>query len=96
MFLKKPELAEMKPIFLAAAPEVLDLGSPDPTRTGRGFNSGVMVMNVPAFRATWPHLIKELEAHAFYEFSAAKARYDQRWRNTVFKTNWLSLPPVLN
>ncbi len=75
------------PKFLAAAPEF------NPSGWGY-FNGGVMLLNIPAMRATYETLERKIRASI-----AAKLTYnydDQVALNEVYKDNWDRLDPMHN
>jgi hypothetical protein len=96
MFLRDPDLAQIRPTSIAAVPEVADLSAPSPARVLNGFNSGVMVINVPAMRNRLPDLMRMLDENGYFNFVDTGATYDQGLLNLGFKSEWGTLPPIYN
>ncbi len=97
MFTGPVDLAPIRPALLAAAPEMLDLRRPAPGSGARGFNSGVMVMNVAGMRAKLDEIVAVLERDGYHAFPHAQATYDQGALNTAIPLgDWERLPDILN
>jgi hypothetical protein len=96
MFLRDLDLAEVKPATVAAVPEVADLSAPSPLRVLDGFNSGVMVINVPEMRKRLPDLMRILEKNGYFNFPPTGATYDQGLLNLGLQSAWDALPPTYN
>lgn len=94
LFLSNPDLSQVKPELLAAAPEyaLLD-GKYKPYR--KCFNSGVMVINLKKFREEIPGLLKFSQENDFY-FHGNAGFYDQGALNHYFADRWDELPQSLN
>lgn len=95
MFTGQVDLSAFKPAFLAACPEV-DISNPSLEPTNHGFNSGVMVMNVPAMRQRMQDVYLRLEQAGYFSFDDSGAVYDQGVLNSVFKGQWDALPMEYN
>lgn len=87
IFLHRFDLSQVHPKIFAAAPEML------PTNWNY-FNSGVMLLNVPAMRATYP----DLEAHIKHGItSPGRYRYDDQIAlNETYRGQWNRLDPLFN
>jgi hypothetical protein len=96
MFLRDVDLREYSPMFLAAAREIPDPNLLIQPVLGSGFNSGVMLINVEAWRRMMGDLIRTAEAHGYYKYPDIDAKYDQGLFNSVFRKNWTPLPDELN
>ena len=86
MFRAAIDFAPLRPIFLAATPE-------QQREDFSYFNSGVLVMNLPALRATRPRLLDQL-ARGLREGLAPHD--DQSVLNATYGTNWQRLPETWN
>ena len=87
IFLRGFDLSKLRPKVFAAAPEML----PD---NWNYFNSGVMLLNVPAMRATYPALEEQL---SFRINSGNFIRYnDQFALNEAYRGLWDRLDPLFN
>jgi len=87
LFLREIELGGMRPRFFACAPEVLI--------NDRGyFNSGVMLMNIPALRDDYPRLRAAIEQR-FVEGERVPF-HDQDVYNRVYAGQWDFLDPIYN
>ncbi len=94
MFTGPVDLAGVRPSLLAAAPEMDDVRRPAPSVSGRGFNSGVMVMNVAGMLARIPSIEAVLERDAYFPTNGA---YDQGALNSAIPAgDWEPLPHTLN
>lgn len=87
-FLRNPELADSDPSFFACAPEFRE------DDWGR-FNSGVMLMNIPALRADYPRLceyirwkFKQPDGGAFTDQTVYNEFYEGRWSRLDPRLNW--------
>jgi hypothetical protein len=97
LFLKQPSLLRYRPEVLAAAPEAGNLHADRPGRDfAEGFNSGVMVVNLPAWRRRRDDLLATLEAGHFFTRPGTRAIYDQWALNALFKGRWETLDDALN
>ncbi len=87
IFLRRFDISNMQPKTFAAAPEML----PD---NWNYFNSGVMLLNVPAMRASYP----VLEAHIKHGITTpGRYRYDDQIAlNETYRGAWDRLDPLLN
>jgi hypothetical protein len=87
IFRRTPQLAEIRPPFIACAPEFR------PDRWDY-FNSGVMVMNVPALRRDYPafenYVSDTLGSPEAVQFN------DQLAYNEFYRGRWTRADPVLN
>lgn len=87
IFRRSPDVSQLRPDFLAAAPEF------QPDRWDY-FNSGVMVLNVPALRREYEQfeqfVVKSLGSAAIGHFD------DQIALNLFYADRWLHADPVLN
>ncbi|GLR66217.1 hypothetical protein GCM10010909_08970 [Acidocella aquatica] len=87
IFLRSFDLSMLRPKVFAAAPEML----PD---NWNYFNSGVMLLNVPAMRATYPALEEQIK---FRINSGDMVRYnDQFALNEAYRGLWERLDPLFN
>ena len=94
MFTGPVHLADVRPALLAAAAEMDDVRRPAPGTSGRGFNSGVMIMNVAAMRARMPAIESWLERDAYFPTNGV---YDQGALNSAIpEGDWDRLPDILN
>jgi hypothetical protein len=84
MFKKDVDYSEIRPLFMACTPEHRQ-------DDFSYFNSGVMVMNLPALRQTRPHLIETLTA-----IVSSSPPYDQGALNESYKKFWDRLPNTWN
>lgn len=97
MFTGPVDLASLRPLVLAAAPEMADLRHPAADDHGRGFNSGVMLMNVAGMRERSTHIESVAERDGYYRFPVADATYDQGALNAAIPAGqWERLPQTLN
>ncbi len=87
LFLKPIDLSGLRPSFFACAPEV------EATRRDH-FNSGVMVMNLPALRTDYGRLQSAIE-HRF-EHGEKTPFHDQTIFNEVYRDQWDLLDPIYN
>ena len=93
MFTGPVDLGAVRPALLAAAPEMDDVRRPAPGTSGRGFNSGVMIMNVAAMRAWMPAIESGLERDAYFPTNGV---YDQGALNSAIpEGDWDRLPDIL-
>ncbi len=97
MFTGPVHLTDVRPALLAAAAEMDDVRRPAPGMSGRGFNSGVMVMHVAAMQARLPAIAGVLERDGFFQFPDAGATFDLGALNSAIPDgDWVRLPDVLN
>jgi hypothetical protein len=90
-------LHEIRPKFLAAVPEVPDLMASLPADVaGTAFNSGVILMNVPAMRNMSSTILDLLRQHGFYRVPGRGATYDQAILNEAYQGRWEHLPDRYN
>jgi len=87
IFLRRFALSHLRPKVFAAAPEM----QPD---NWNNFNSGVMLLNVPAMRATYPALEEQIK----FRINAGDfLRYnDQFALNEAYRGLWDRLDPLYN
>lgn len=87
IFRRRPDVAGLRPDFLACAPEF----APD---RWDYFNSGVMVLNVPALRREY----KEFEQFVIDSLGSPAVGHfdDQIALNKFYADRWLHADPVLN
>lgn len=86
LYRKDPELTELKPRYLAAAPEF-------DKKCWDYFNSGVMVQNIPSLRNSYRYFERYLIANLCgrtYDF------HDQIAYNEFYRDRWEQLPVELN
>jgi len=93
LFPRDPRV-DMKPELFAAAPEYAMLSS-GPVPNKHVLNSGVMVINLGAFRKRLAGLIDFAAKHDFY-FHGDSGFYDQGAINKFFPGEWEALPQRLN
>jgi len=87
IFLKRFDWSQIRPRFFAAAPAF----RPD---NWNYFNAGVMVLNVPAMRSTYPALETHIRARIL---SGGHPSYDDETAlNEAYRGHWDRLPPALN
>jgi hypothetical protein len=85
LFLRPQNWADIKPRVFAAGPEFQ-------RENWNYFNSGVMVINVPAMRQTYP----AFEAHIRGRLITT-SNYDDQWAlNEVYRGHWDQLDPLFN
>lgn len=87
VFLKPVDLTAMRPRFFACAPEF-------DKDNWNYFNSGVMVMNIPALRADYLRLRGNIEER--FRDPANGAFNDQPVYNTLYQGLWDRLDPIYN
>lgn len=87
VFLKPIDLTGVRPRFFACAPEF-------DKENWNYFNSGVMVMNIPALRADYLRLRGHIEER--FQDPANGAFNDQPVFNTLYKGLWDRLDPIYN
>lgn len=88
VFLRRPRLGQLTPTFFAAAPEF----APD---RWNYFNSGVMLLNLPAMRASAPALESFLRDR-LADPAAAGQLDDQILLNQAYRGHWERLNPLYN
>ncbi|OZB40844.1 MAG: hypothetical protein B7X48_03175 [Acidiphilium sp. 34-60-192] len=88
VFLRSPRVSQFTPTFFAAAPEF----APD---RWNYFNSGVMLLNLPAMRASAPALENYLRAH-LADPALGATLDDQTLLNAAYRNHWDRLNPLYN
>lgn len=87
IFLRHHDWAAYKPRIFAAAPEFLQ-------DNWNYFNSGVMLLHVPALRATWPGFEAEIKSRLL---AGGQFRYDDQLAlNESYRGHWQRLPSFCN
>ena len=87
IFLRRFDLSMLRPKVFAAAPEMLP-------ENWNYFNSGVMLLNIPAMRATYPALEEQIKHRIF---AGDMLRYDDQLAlNEAYHGLWDQLDPLFN
>jgi hypothetical protein len=87
IFLRPFDLSKLRPKVFAAAPEMLP-------ENWNYFNSGVMLLNIPAMRATYPALEEQIK---FRITAGDMIRYDDQFAlNEGYRGLWDHLDPLFN
>jgi hypothetical protein len=87
IFLRRFDWASLRPPVITAGPEMTET-------SWSYFNSGVMMLNIPALRATYPAFEAEIVTQIT---SGAKPNYDDQYAlNKFYEGHWQRLTPLCN